>query len=145
VNHSGADTCERPASGKLGQRCDDALVVCPPGTACVNDAAGGSSNEAHCVELAASGARCGAAQSSPCADDEWCRLAAPDYDVGTCSPPPLEGAPCESPYDCDSRLGQCVDGACTVKRDNGKPCAIDEDCWSDVCREGLCTLAACAG
>lgn len=134
--------CQRPRSGNVGQRCDDALVVCPPGTACVDDGAGEGS-QARCVELAASGAPCGW-QLSPCADDEWCRLTAPDYDVGTCSSPPVDGDPCESPYECDSRLGQCVDGACTVKRDNGKPCSIGEDCWSDVCRGGLCTLSACS-
>jgi hypothetical protein len=144
VNDSGAPTCERPVSGKVGQRCDDALVVCPRGTACVHDGAGENSNEAHCVALAASGARCGAAQPSSCADDEWCRLTAPNYDVGSCSPVPVDGDPCESPYDCDSRLGRCVDGACTVKRDNGKPCSIGDDCWSDVCFDGLCSLSPCA-
>ncbi|MCC6217763.1 MAG: hypothetical protein IT376_23090 [Polyangiaceae bacterium] len=104
-----------------------------------------------CVAKYASGAACKPAFPEACPQGEFCELptpgAGPPVLDGVCKPLPKAGescgsllgpGACEPDHVCVYAQPEDPSGICRAIANNGAPCSVDEQCWSERCVNGAC-------
>src|SRR5262249_32390975 len=139
-------------TGADGSACDPtAAKFCQSGLFCAAVSVATGAPTFRCESQPATG--CHVAFPEECPDGQFCKLAnATQSLVGTCTPLPKAGQPCDKPTPVDSRnlcaAGTTCDAAagnCVAFQDNGGSCTGDNQCYSKSCSTaGACVASKCA-
>ncbi|KAJ3445539.1 dd-gdca protein [Anaeramoeba flamelloides] len=65
-----------------------------------------------------------------CYDNLWC-----NPNTGKCAKDNT-GGKCSKGDECYG--GLCVNGECSIRKDNGDSCSVNDECWNDNCQGGMC-------
>ncbi|KAJ3431167.1 dd-gdca protein [Anaeramoeba flamelloides] len=77
------------------------------------------------------GEKCDLSNENFCYDNLWC-----NEKTGKCEKDNT-GEKCTSGTDCYS--GICANNKCIIKKYNGVTCSLNEECWNNNCKSGVCT------
>lgn len=144
-------TQEEAFTGDVGAPCAFGVdTVCKPELSC-SISLQGSSLVGACVAKYAAGGPCKPAFPEACPTGQFCKLpepgAGPPVLDGVCTALPRAGEPCGSllgpgacePYHvCVYAQPEDPSGICRAIADNGAPCSVDDQCWSERCVNGAC-------
>jgi MYXO-CTERM domain-containing protein len=157
-----AGTCEACTAAKKGWgtdgSCDYIVAGSDPDSECAAMGTGVCAGEGACDGLGGcqssqAGEICSAAG---CIDQRTYGYEVTCSTLGECNTSPVDcgtyacdpvNTPCHYTCSSDAQCApgiRCISGSC-VANPNGSPCAVDSDCQSYQCRDGVCCDSGCSG